>query len=84
MKENLENKKKKPWYVRLSDYTDKKLKIIMRIMVIVAALGYVLGSTITLCYLKSKPMKPYEEAYDTEFKSYVNEKLETHCRRSSK
>lgn len=75
MKDNLDNKKT-PWYVRTSDYFFKKDKQITRIMIIVAILGYILGSVISYVVLKNSPMKPYEETYDTEFKSYVNEKLE--------
>lgn len=45
-------------------------------MCVVAILVYVLGSVISYGVLKNKSMTPYEEAYDVEFKNYVNERLE--------
>lgn len=51
MKEKIENKQKRPWYVRLSDYFDKKDRLIERIIIIIAILLYILDSAIALIYL---------------------------------
>lgn len=76
MKEKIENKQKKPWYVRVSDYYEEKYEHIKRIAIIIPILAYILGSVISYGVLKNKPMTPYEEKYDVEFINYVNEKLE--------
>lgn len=76
MKEKIENRQKKPWYVRFSNYYDKKYKFIKRIAIILSILAYIIGSVISYGVLKSKPMTSYEEEYDVEFKNYVNKKLE--------
>lgn len=76
MKEKIENNQKKPWYVRISDWLEGRQKTITRTMIILAVAVYILGSAISYGVLTNRPMTPYEEAYDIEFKNYVNEKLE--------
>lgn len=76
MKEKIENKQKKPWYVRVSNYFYKKDRLIARIIIILAILAYILGSAISYGVLKNKLMTPYDETYDIEFQNYLNENRE--------
>ena len=71
-------KEKKPWYVRLTEFlweNDSKYAGCGTPLIVLILL--ILISVISFNIAKNKPIeKSYEEAYDIEFKTYVNEILE--------